>query len=289
MTVLLVLLIVLFVFIISATIIMFVVGPKLLLFPRRRTAEFYRTREKPISPSEVGLQHENIIISVDNGIKLHCWLIRSDKSAHGTIIYLHGVADCKIDGLQFAKLLHDNNYNVFLYDSRRHGDSDGAYCTYGYYEKYDVVHVIDYLHSRTDIHVGKIGLFGTSMGAAIALQAAAIDPRITAVAAENPFATLRTIFDDYQRRMIKLSFHYLRNMVIVRSELKAHFKASDVSPLDTVKKITIPLLFIYGTKDHLINYQYSLLLHEHAHEPKGIVRCRRSIAFRHLGYCRKTI
>ena len=270
MIVLFVLLIVLSVFIVSTTIIMFVIGPKLLLLPRKRTAEFYRVRKKPVSPNEVGLRHENITVSVGDGVTLDCWLIRSDNNAHGTVIYLHGVADCKIDGLQFAKLLHDHHYNVFLYDSRRHGDSGGAYCTYGFYEKHDVVRVIDYLHSRTDLQIGKIGLFGTSMGAAVALQAATINPRVAVVVAENSFATLRTIFDDYQRRMIKLSFHYLRNMVIVRSELKAKFKASDVSPLDAVKKITIPVLFIYGTKDHLINYQYSLLLHEYAHEPKEL-------------------
>lgn len=270
MTVISIVLIVLLVFILSATIIMFVIGPKLLLLPRMRTAEFYRMRKLPVSPGELGLQHEDVRVQVDNGIQLHSWLIRSKRQARGTIIYLHGVADCKIDGLRFAKLLHDQDYNVFLYDSRRHGDSDGAYCTYGFYEKHDVVRVIDYLQSRNDLQMGKIGLFGTSMGAAIALQAAAIDPRIAAVVAENSFATLRTIFDDYQRRMIKLSFHYLRNVVIVRSELKAKFKASDVSPLEAVKKISIPLLFIYGTQDHLINYQYSLLLHENAHEPKEL-------------------
>src|SRR6202008_4281185 len=116
------------------------------------------------------------------------------------------------------------------YDARLHGESDGAYCTYGYYEKHDVLRIIDYLLSRTDIHPGNIGLFGTSMGAAVAIQAAALDKRISAIIAENSFATLRTIFDDYQRRIIKLPFHYLRNMVIVRSEFKATFKASDVSP-----------------------------------------------------------
>jgi len=108
------------------------------------------------------------------------------------------------------------------------------------------------------------------MGAAVALQAAALDNRIAAIVAENSFATLRTIFDDYQKRMIKLPFHYLRNMVIVRSELKAAFKASDVSPLDAVRRIHIPVLFVYGTQDDHINHRYSLLLHEQANDPKEL-------------------
>lgn len=185
-------------------------------------------------------------------------------------MYLHGVADCKIDGIRFAKLMHDHHFNVFLYDSRRHGESDGKFCTYGFYEKHDVIKIIDYLISRTDIHPGKIGLFGTSMGAAIAIQAAAIDSRITSVVAENSFANLRSIFDDYQKRIIKLPFHYLRNLVIIRSELMAKFKASDVSPLDAVKNIHIPILFTYGSNDQLIKHQYSLMLYDAMTGPKDI-------------------
>jgi len=270
MTFFLALAVVLFTFLLSATIVLFIVGPTILLQPRRRTPEFYRQLGQPLTPSDLKLPYEEINIIVDGGIKLNSWLIKSAPPAKGTVIYLHGVADCKIDGIRFAKLLHDANYNVFLYDSRRHGNSGGRFCTYGYYEKHDVVKIIDYLVSRTDITLGSIGLFGTSMGAAIALQAASIDPRIATVVSENSFATLRSIFDDYQKRMIQLPFHYLRNIVIVRSELMAKFKASDVSPMDSVKTMRIPVLFIYGTNDRLIKHSYSLMLYENANEPKEI-------------------
>ncbi|MDI6765587.1 MAG: alpha/beta hydrolase [Bacteroidota bacterium] len=261
---------VIFTFLISATVILFFVGPTLLLQPRRRTAEFYRKLGKPITPNELNLPYEEINIATTDNINLHCWLIKANRPAKGTLIYLHGVADCKIDGLRFANISHAQGYNVFLYDSRRHGYSGGKYCTYGEHEKFDVVQIIDYLFSRSDLSVGKIGLFGTSMGAAVAIQSAAIDSRIAAVAAENSFATLRTIFDDYQKRMIKLPFHYLRNLVIIHSELRAKFKASQVSPLESISNIHIPILFIYGTADHLIKHQYSILLYECANQPKEI-------------------
>jgi|ERR1041385_3394934 pimeloyl-ACP methyl ester carboxylesterase len=270
MTILITLATALFVFLLSATIILILVGPAILLQPKRRTAEFYRALGYPLTPSDVNLAYEEINVIADQGIKLSSWLIKALPPAKGTIVYLHGVADCKIDGIRLAKLLHDRHYNIFLYDARRHGESDGKFCTYGYYEKHDLIKIIDYLLSRTDIHPGNIGLFGTSMGAAVAIQAAASDQRIAAVVAENSFATLRTIFDDYQRRMIKLPFHYLRNIVIKRSELMANFKANDVSPLDAVAKIRIPILFIYGKQDHLINYKYSVNLFENANEPKEV-------------------
>ena len=270
MTILVALGIAVVIFLVSISIILFFVGPIILLQPRRRTADFYRNLGLPTTPSELKLPYEEINVITADGLKLNSWLIKSPVLSKGTIIYLHGVADCKIDGIRHAKFWHDLHYNVFLYDARRHGDSDGKFCTYGFYEKHDVITIIDYLVSRSDLQLGKIGVFGTSMGAAVALQAAAIDHRITAVVAENSFATLRSIFDDYQQRMIKLPFHFLRNIVIIRSELMANFKASEVSPLDAVRHISIPILFIYGTKDPLIKYQYSVTLHEHVHGSKEV-------------------
>jgi uncharacterized protein len=258
------------VFLISATVIIFIIGPTLLLQPRRRTAEFYRKAGLPTEPTELDIEFEEINIHTHDGFRLNSWLIKSKQPAKGTIIYLHGVADCKIDGLRFAKLMHDNHYNIFLHDSRRHGQSEGTHCTYGYHEKNDVTTIINYLVSRTDISLGKIGLFGTSMGAAVAIQSAAIDKRIVAIVSENSFAALRKIFDDYQKRIIKLPFHYLRNIVIIHSELRAKFKARDVSPLESVKNIHIPILFVYGTVDPLINYQYSIQLFEKANGPKEL-------------------
>lgn len=257
-------------FLASVTIILLTTGPTILLKPRRRTAEFYRALGQPTTPAEMQLSYEEVHVEIEPNLKLDSWLIRAKPPAHGTVLYLHGVSDCKIDGLRLARLLHDHHFNVFLYDARRHGGSGGKFCTYGFYEKFDVVKIIDYLHSRRDFSPGKIAAFGTSMGAAVAIQAAAIDKRIAALIAENSFATLRSIFDDYQRRMIKLPFHYLRNIVIVRSERMANFKASEVSPLESVRSLDIPVLFIYGKNDQLINHEYSLMLYENTPAKKEL-------------------
>lgn len=259
-----------FLFLLSVTLILFIVGPSLLLQPRRRTAEFYRALGQPVTAAELGLPWEEINVTVAPEFKLNCWLIKATAPVRGTIVYLHGLADCKLDGLRLAKLLHDRHYNVMLFDSRRHGDSDGEFCTYGYFERHDVPKVLDYLQTRSDIAPGRFGVFGTSMGAAVALQAASLDDRIAAVVAENSFATLRTIFDDYQKRMIQLPFHYLRNIVIKRSEQIARFRAKDVSPLDSVRELRIPVLFIYGTDDHLIHCRYSVELYEAKPAPKDL-------------------
>ncbi|MBI4534763.1 MAG: alpha/beta hydrolase [Ignavibacteriae bacterium] len=267
MSILLALILCVVLFMIFVSLLLFVIGPVLLLQPNRRTIEFYRKYTNILHPSDLHLEYEELWLKTAEGIDLSCWLIKAPRSK-GTIIYLHGVSECKIVGLSLAKHLHDRGYNVFLYDQRRHGDSGGTFCTYGFYEKHDTSTIINYLESRDDLTVGRIGLFGASMGAAIAIQVASIDKRVAAVVAESGFATLRTIFDDYQKRMIKLPWHYLRNIVIKRSEHLAHFKANVVSPLDAVKNVHVPIFIIHGTADDLIKYTYSRQLYENTGDPK---------------------
>ncbi len=268
MLLLLILFVVLFLVFIS--LLLLFIGPVLLLQPHRRTVDYYKKYTSILDPSDAGLPFEKIILKTAEGLSLHCWLIKSKGPEKATVIYLHGVSECKIVGLPMAKLLHENGYTLFLYDSRRHGESEGSFCTYGFYEKHDTTTIINYLKERGDLNTTSIGLFGSSMGAAVALQVAAADQRVSAVIAESGFATLRTIFDDYQRRMIKLPWHYLRNIVIKRSEYLAHFKANAVSPLDAVKRVHIPLFILHGTADNLIHYKYSEAVYQNANEPKRL-------------------
>jgi hypothetical protein len=270
MSIFAILLLVALLFLLFASLVIFVIGPEMLLQPYRRTLAYYRKHTSILHPSDLHLPFQDITLNTAEGIPLSCWFIPAPGSPRGTIIYLHGVSESKIAALQAAKLLYDQGFNIFLYDARRHGESGGMFCTYGFYEKHDPCTIITYLAGRPDIHVGKIGLFGASMGAAVAIQAAAIDDRISAVVAESGFSTLRRVFDDYQRRMIKLPWHYLRNIVIKRSELIAHFKANAVSPLEAVRGIHIPLFIVHGTADKLIRHSYSQDVYDSANPPKEL-------------------
>ena len=151
--------------------LVFVIGPIMLLNPRRRGESFYAHKGLPISPTQLGLPFDDFRFSASDGeSQLSAWFIPA-KNPKGTIIFLHGVADNKMSGLLLAKVFHDHNFNVLLYDSRAHGESGGRFCTYGYHEKYDVQKAIDEVRKIgrvKNIVIGNIGVFGTSMGAAVA-------------------------------------------------------------------------------------------------------------------------
>ncbi|MBI3005316.1 MAG: alpha/beta hydrolase [Ignavibacteriales bacterium] len=269
MSFLLAILILIVLFLISAALVVLVIGPLILLQPQRRKKEWYARFTTQLEPKDAKLSQEDVVIVCRDGIRLHGWLVAQPKRrSRGTVLYLHGVGDCKTGGIALTKFLYRLGYNIFLYDSRAHGESEGKYCTYGYYEKDDVSTVIDYLMRRRDLRVGSVGVFGTSMGAAVAIQAAMIDDRIQGVIAEACFTDLRTISVDYQRRIIKLPWHFLRNVAMSRSQKIARFKARDVSPLKAVQRLRTPILFIHGTLDSFIRHEYSQSLFTVANDPK---------------------
>lgn len=268
MSLLLILLLCAIAFMLTVSALVFIIGPIMLLKPKRRGEEYYRERNLPTSPLQLHLPYEQFNFLASDALSLlNAWFIPA-KNPKATIIYLHGVGDNKISGLLLAKVFYENNFNVMLYDSRAHGESGGKFCTYGYYEKHDVQIAI--YEALKKFPKCKIGVFGTSMGAAVALQAASIEPRISAVVAEASFATLRQITVDYQKRLLRLPWHFLRNIAMKRSEIIARFKHREVSPIDAVKNIRVPVLFIHGKNDTFIKYQYSEQLFAAANEPKAL-------------------
>ena len=108
---------------------------------------------------------------------------------------LHGVADNRIGVLEHALILLPAGYNVVMMDARAHGESVGAMATYGWIERHDTQAIVDALEASE--HPRHLFALGESMGAGIALQSAAIDPRIEAVVAEASFANLREASYDY--------------------------------------------------------------------------------------------
>ena len=121
------------------------------------------------------------------GINLAGWKCRASGYRRGTLVYLHGAADNRVSSVAAIQRFRPLGFDVVAYDSRAHGDSGGDICTYGFFEKQDLRRVLD----ATD--AGPIVLMGGSLGAAVAIQSAVDDPRVSAVVAVETFSDLRTI------------------------------------------------------------------------------------------------
>ena len=258
---------VLIVILLAALISVLYFGPKMLLMPKRRPPEFYFQRYGFSHPSQIGLDYVEKTLTTSEGYKLKYWVIDDPDcyNESGSIIYLHGITDSKVSGLNYARELAKFGYEVFLIDMRRHGDSEGKYCTYGYYEKNDVAALIDKIQSENqggEQDGIDITLVGVSMGAAIAIQTAAMEKRVSRVIAVAPFYDLFSIALDHQVRKIGIKSKILMKLVLSRAEKIARFKAAEVSPAHDIPKIHVPILIVHGTEDKTVKSEYSRRLKE---------------------------
>jgi pimeloyl-ACP methyl ester carboxylesterase len=237
-------------------VLVIIVGPKMLLMPDRRKSEYYLQKFGFNHPSQMGLRHEEGIISTKEGFSLSYWEV-DDPNCRGTkgvVVFLHGITDRKESGLNYAKELAELCQKMYLVDMRRHGDSEGKYCTYGYYEKHDVVKLIDKINSEKPGL--PITLLGTSMGAAIAIQVAAIDRRVSRVIAVAPFYDLFSIALDHEHRHLGIRNEFLLRSVFRRAERIADFDTAEVSPAKDMNKIHVPILIVHGELDKTVKHQY---------------------------------
>lgn len=173
-------------------------------------------------------------------ITLAGWDCRPANGAtRGTIVYLHGVADNRGSAIGAIQRLVPLGYNVIAYDSRGHGTSGGDRCTYGFTEKRDLQHVLD------QAGVPDVILIGHSLGAAVALQAAAIEPRVRAVVAASSFSDLRTIATERAMFFPAWSLGPAFN----RAERDGNFVVDQVSPVKAAAAIKVPVLLVHGAQD----------------------------------------
>jgi pimeloyl-ACP methyl ester carboxylesterase len=145
--------------------------------------------------------------------------------------------------------------------------------TYGWKERYDAGAIIDALLAGEN--VDHLFVLGESMGAAIALQSAAIEPRIAGVVAESSFSDLREVSYDYAGLRLnpwlgKTIFRPAAFIGLSNLEKDGGFKATDVSPVRAVAARPFPILLICGTRDHNIPCRHSQLILQAAVGPKEL-------------------
>jgi pimeloyl-ACP methyl ester carboxylesterase len=174
-------------------------------------------------------------------VQLRGWRFRGVGERRGTVVYLHGVADNRSSAIGVAERFGARGFDVVAYDSRAHGESGGDVCTYGYYEKQDLRRVLD------TVQHGPIVVIGASLGAAVALQAAAEDSRLDAVVAAESFSDLRTVATE--RAPWFFTGGMIRRAFAIAGE-RGRFDVDAVSPRLAAARISVPVLLVHGALDN---------------------------------------
>ena len=195
------------------------------------------------------------------GYKMKCSFIEPEpyyrpSKEMPVVVYLHGNASSRLEGLRTLRILLPHNINLFIVDLPGCGLSEGEYISLGYYESNDLGIIIDFLENLPG--VGKIGLWGRSMGAATSLIYAHRDKRIKAICFDSPFANFCRLAKELTLNYISIpefiingALRILRSTILSKNGLDIY----KLNPIEEAEKTFQPAIFIHAINDKLINLQ----------------------------------
>lgn len=250
---------------VRAAVIVFVIGAFVMgfdgmfYFPDRITYQ---------SPEELRLTYEAVFFTTSDGLKLSGWFFPAHGRARGTVIQFHGNAGNISAHFQLVAWLIWRGYNVFVFDYRGYGRSEGRVTRAG--TILDGHAALDYVLSRDDVDLERVFALGQSLGGAVATVVAAERPEIRALALDSTFSGYRRIGSRHLQRM--LYFKWVADL-IARAGL-----SGDHDPIDYVARISPrPLLVIASREDRICFHELGRELYEAAGEPKEFILTEQGI------------
>ncbi len=201
-----------------------------------------------------GLKQEIFYIPSHFGYTLYTSYISKEES-NKVVILCHGVTANHRNSLKYGKIFLELGFHVIMYDHRRHGESGGKTTSYGYYEKQDLKTIVEWVKKKFGEST-TIGLHGESMGAATILQyGGTVEDTVDFYIADCPFST----FTEQVAYRLNEEFHLpkwpvlpIANFIL---KIRDGYTFRDVSPLQAVKNIEKPVLFIHSKEDTYIPFQ----------------------------------
>lgn len=259
-------LIILLVFLIFCTTIMFIIGnymyeytistsidkTELLSNVSNRGNEEYPT-EQEIYSNWIQDNSEEIDIIANDGVNLHGYEIKNIDSNVWCII-VHGYGSNALEMGEYSQRFFKMNCNVLNIDLRGCGKSESNYIGMGWQDRLDVVSWVEYINKKYE--KSEIILFGVSMGAAtIMLATGEMLPQNVKCAIEDcGYSSVEDEFSYQLKKMFKLSTFPLLNIASLVTKVKAGYFFEDVSVTNQLKNSKTPTLFIHGSEDTFVPY-----------------------------------
>jgi fermentation-respiration switch protein FrsA (DUF1100 family) len=233
-----------------------------LMYPEK--SDFFKT------PDAYGAPYETVAFHAHDGLNLSGWYVPAAVPTTKAIVIFHGHGSNKDTVYRkYGQWLHAK-YNLFLYDSRYHGQSEGKFTTLGYYERKDAQIALDLTRAHGN---NAIGVLGESMGGAVAIEATAADKGVKACLSDCAFDSLQ----DAIAPRAKLRGYPMPTAVgfavVKTASIRAKGKLDSADPIKFVDQIAPrPLLIVHGQKDDETTPDNGEKLFAAAKEPKEIWR-----------------
>ncbi|MDM8560716.1 alpha/beta hydrolase [Candidatus Parabeggiatoa sp. HSG14] len=214
------------------------------------------------TPAQLNLAYEDIFFNTADAVRLHGWWLSAQTETLGTIIFLHGNAENMSTHISSVVWLPSEGFNVFLFDYRGYGLSQGKPDFEGLH--HDVEAVLALVTQREDASSNLI-VFGQSLGASLAitsLAASAYKDKIRALIIDSAFSGYRNIVQEKLASFwLTWPFQWPLSLGI----------SNTYQPLKDISRLNhIPVLIIHGTADQIIPVHHAQRLYVAAKQPKQI-------------------
>src|SRR5262245_38313826 len=134
---------------------------------------------RPVAAADLGRPYEEVSLRTSDGLRLEGWYVPSRNGA--SVIAFPG----RRGPVDHARMLVRHGYGVLLFDRRGEGESDGDGNLFGWRGDRDLKAALSFLQRRPDVHEGRIGGLGLSVGGELMLETAAKTDGLRAVVSEG--------------------------------------------------------------------------------------------------------
>ncbi len=202
------------------------------------------------------LPYKEVSIKSFDGLQLVGRYYESEKGAP-VEIFFHGYRGCAerdMDGGVLRCLSHGRN--ALAVDHRASGKSEGHVITFGVNESRDCLSWVDFVINSIDKDA-KIILTGISMGAATVMTAAGkeeLPKNVVAVLADCGYTSAKEIIMATIKSM-KLPPRLLYPFVKLGARLYGNFDIDETSPIESVARAKVPIIFIHGDFDDFVPHE----------------------------------
>ncbi len=221
------------------------------------------------TPDQYALVYEDISFRTSDETRLWGWFIPAAGEPLGTVIYFPGNFANITHSLKQIHWLPEAGFNVFTFDYRGYGRSEGTPGRFGIQK--DATAALSFARARFCGEPCNLFLFGQSIGGAIAIAAAAENPlpEIRAVVAEGTFSSYRS---EARHMMAKTVREQIGNIPCLSLQLRPFSwltVSNAYSPVDRIDRISpIPVLLIHCIPDTYVPVSHSERLYQQAEKPK---------------------
>ena len=231
-------------------------GAWIIVLPSRRPGTLHDQVTFSIDPecAERRLGEPIEVIAADGARLAGIWHPADPTSSSGRVVLLvHGFAEDPSSLGARMEALNRHGWDVAALDVRAHGRSEGDRGSFGGREAQDLSTWIDSLsNGKTEPSSACFAVWGRSMGAAIALRAAANDPRIAALVLEAPYLDLEeTLVRVLKRKRVPLA-KLMGRLLLRRARKLAGVSLTHPRPIDLAATVPDPVMIIHGADDPLI-------------------------------------